>query len=89
MIYECNICQKLVYLEDEFVDHIKEVHLPEYEEDDVVLISELVTFYSELKKARRRESLTQQQVESAVEDESYGFYGDNGETLFFAKENYM
>ena len=87
MIYECNICQKLVYLEEEFVDHIKEIHLSEIE-DEVVLISELITFYSELKAARRQESLTQQEVQSSVEDEFYGFYGDNGELLIFAKENY-
>ena len=88
MIYECRLCQKLVYVEEEFVDHVKDVHLTGIE-DEVVLISELVTFYSQLRHARRQESLAQQQARSSIEDECYGFYGDNGEILVFAKENYM
>lgn len=84
MIYNCNICQKLVYLEDEFVDHIKEIHLSEVD-DEVVVISEMVTFYSDLKKARQQEALVHQDVELAAESEFYCFYGDDGETLIFTK----
>ena len=86
MIYECRVCQKLVYVEEEFVDHVKDVHLTGIE-DEVILISELVTFYSELRDARRQESLTQRQARSSTEDEFYGFYGDDGEILIFAKES--
>ena len=84
MIYECNICQKLVYLEDEFVDHIKDIHLSDVD-DEVVLLSEMVTFYSDLKKARKQEALAYEEIELAAESEFYCFYGDDGERLVFTK----
>ena len=85
MIYECSVCCKLVYLEDEFVEHIKDIHLSEVD-DEVVLMSEMIAFYSDLKKTRKQEAITQHLVESAEEYEFYGFYGDDGERLIFAKE---
>ena len=84
MIYECNLCQKLVYLEDEFVEHIKDIHLSEVD-DEIVLLSEMVAFYTDLKKARQQEALTYQEVELAAESEFYCFYGDDGERLIFTK----
>ena len=84
MIYECRICNKLVYLEDEFVEHIKEAHLSNVE-DEVVFLSEMVTFYSDLRKARQQESLAYEDIELAAESELYCFYGDNGEIMLFTK----
>ena len=85
MIYECNICQKLVYLEEEFIEHIQEVHLSEIE-DEVLVISEMIAFYSDLKKTRRQEAFTQREVESVAESVFYCFYGDDGERLTFTKD---
>ena len=85
MIYECSICRKIVYLEDEFVDHIKEVHLSEVD-DEIELLSEMISFYSDLKKTRRQEALLQKEIESADEWEFFGFYGNHGERLIFTKD---
>ena len=84
MIYECRICNKLVYLEDEFVEHIKETHLSNVE-DEVVFLSEMVAFYSDLRKARQQESLAYEDIELAAESGLYCFYGDNGEIMLFTK----
>ena len=71
-------------MEEEFVEHIKDEHLSEVE-DEFVVISEMIAFYSELKKARQQEAITQHQVELAAESEFYCFYGDDGERLIFDK----
>ena len=84
MIYECSVCRKLVYIEDEFVEHIKDVHLSAVD-DEFVVISEMIAFYSDLKKLRQQEAITQHEVELAAESEFYCFYGDDGERLIFAK----
>ena len=84
MIYECNICRNLFYVEEEFVDHIQEIHLSEIV-DDVLVISEMIAFYSDLKKVRQQEAIIQQQVVQAAESEFYCFYGNDGERLIFAK----
>ena len=84
MIYQCNICRNLFYVEEEFVDHIQEIHLSEIE-DDVLVISEMIAFYSDLKKVRQQEAIIQQQVVQAAESEFYCFYGNDGERLIFAK----
>ena len=84
MIYACTICKKIVYIEDEFVEHVKRVHLGTVE-DEIVLISEMVTFYSDLKRTQRQEALTKHQIKSGTNDQFYCFYGDNGERLIFSK----
>lgn len=84
MIYECSVCRKLVYIEDEFAEHIKDVHLSEVD-DELIVISEMIAFYSDLKKTRQQEAITQHEVELASESEFYCFYGDDGERLIFAK----
>ena len=85
MIYECNICQKLLYVEEEFVDHIKSVHLDEVE-DDIAVMSEMIAFYSDLKKVRQQEDDIQlEAARSATEkNKNYCFYGDQGERLVFS-----
>ena len=84
MIYECSICLNLFYVEEEFVEHIQEIHLSDID-DDVLVISEMIAFYSDLKKVRQQEAITQQQVVEAADSEFYCFYGDDGERLIFAK----
>ena len=85
MIYECNICQKLLYVEEEFVDHIKTVHLDEVN-DEIAVMSELITINSDLIKVRQQEDVTQlEAAKSATEkNENYCFYGDKGERLVFS-----
>lgn len=85
MIYECSVCLKIVYLEDEFVDHIKDTHLSEVD-DELVVISEMIAFYSDLKKTRQQEAITKQEVELAADSVFYCFYGNDGERLIFAKD---
>ena len=84
MIYECNLCRNLFYVEEEFVEHIQEIHLSEVD-DELLVISEMIAFYSDLKRVRQQETLIQQQVEEASESEFYCFYGNDGERLIFAK----
>ena len=83
MIYECNICQKLLYVEEEFVDHIKTLHLDEVN-DEIGVMSELITFYSDLKKARQQD-MVDGEAQSATPKENYCFYGEKGEKLIFSK----
>ena len=67
MIFECNVCQKILYVEEEFVDHIKTVHLDEVE-DEIAVTAEMITLYSDLKKAKMQEDeLTMEAARSAVE----------------------
>ena len=86
MIYECNICQKRLYVEEEFVDHIKSEHLDEIN-DEIAVTSEMIALYSELKKAKQQEDILQlEAAKSATEkNENYGFYGNGGERLIFSK----
>ena len=83
MIYECNICQKLLYVEEEFVDHIKTLHLDEIN-DEIGAMSELITFYSDLKKARQQDVVDCAQSVTTPK-ENYCFYGEKGEKLIFSK----
>ena len=84
MMYDCNICQLLVYVEDEFVEHIKRTHLSDTE-DEILLMSEIISLYSDMKKARRQEETIRRDVELAANVEFYCFYGDSGEKLIFTK----
>jgi len=45
----------------------------------------MIAFYSDLKKVRQQEAITQQQVVEAADSEFYCFYGNDGERLIFAK----
>ena len=66
MIYECNLCQKFLYVEEDFVDHIKSVHMEEVD-DEITVMSEMIAFYSDLKKVRKNEDMLLLEPKSATE----------------------
>ena len=67
MIYECNLCQKLLYLEEDFVDHINSVHL-EGVDDEITVMSEMMALYTDLQKVRKNEDMLQLEPNSATEE---------------------
>ena len=67
MIYECNLCQKLLYLEEDFVDHINSVHLEDVA-DEITVMSEMMVLYTDLQKVRKNEDMLQLEPNSATEE---------------------
>merc|ERR1711994_140402 len=58
MIYECKYCKKRLYVEAEFTDHIKNVHLNGLDDERVVK-HELASIDHDLKKVKEQEGAIQ------------------------------
>ena len=61
MIYECKYCKKRLYVEAEFTDHIKSVHLNVINDERVVK-NELATIDNDLKKVKEQEGAIQMEA---------------------------
>ena len=68
MIYECKYCKKRFYVEAEFTDHVKNVHLNVIHDDRLVK-HELASIDHDLKKVRQQEGAIQMEATKfAVEE---------------------
>ena len=69
MLYECSHCKKRLYIEEEFIDHMKNVHMNMINDARVVK-NELTALDNDLKKVRQQGDVIQMEAARSATEES-------------------
>ena len=68
MLLECNHCKKLLYSEEEFIDHIKNVHMKMIN-DAWVVKNERMALDNDLKRVRQQGDVIQMEAARSATEE--------------------
>ena len=69
MIYECKYCKKRLYVEEEFVDHIKSVHLNGINDANVIK-NEMTSINNDMKKVHQQEDLIKTETSKSLTEDT-------------------